>query len=586
MSTSKRIINILRNIPDDGTLKKIDKIFIRDNLLIILDDADDQDIEQLDTMIDLFSQGILTQDDKKLILEMRDDIIEIVKAHENEFHDEIVKNIIDENSSVEKIETFLDTKVPKYKFTDDHPMKGVSYLKSKNLYQVNHNDIKSGWKDLSTACKKVKESMMSRLADGMIIEDAPKKSFRYKDHNFITYWHNNNPMFDIHHIISVLNLHEDSSSKKYKKYSENVEHYCWHKNQFGGYSLRELISEKTVYKIILSSNSELSKNFKNDVADILINLRNKGQLIITNEKISKNPIKIEESDTDDEGVEIEQPVKTNNEIKKKKRPVNKNLDISNDNKIIINHPQLDICCYDSPGLNYALFLITLGTLSLLGKFVGICVLYAFIIPLKLNHSDIIIKFGFTDNIVKRMGTLATEYGCKVYFVAAKLIQSKTKEEEFHSMLHRLYPNHVQKYRIGKTEKIELYKLCPALIEAYKDYNDQPCTLDRKKEDGDIKLTADNQGVVTFLKEQETHFRENIKENKGESQMTMLKEKHNHDLLMRDKDIEVLKVQNIGIEVQSDADLTLRDHDLAIKAMDLEMEKIQLEKLRIQLPKFK
>ena len=65
MTTSKQIINILRNISNDNTLKKIDKTFIRDNLLIILDNVDGDDIEKLDTMIDLFSKDIFLKDDKK-----------------------------------------------------------------------------------------------------------------------------------------------------------------------------------------------------------------------------------------------------------------------------------------------------------------------------------------------------------------------------------------------------------------------------------------------------------------------------------------------------------------------------------------
>ena len=209
---------------------------------------------------------------------------------------------------MDEIEAFVDEGVPKYKFNANHPMKGVSYEKSHNRYHVKHNDIKSRCKDMQTACKKVKEYMISSLAnnddrDEMIIpnKDITKKSFCYKQHNFIIYWYDNQSFFDIQHIISVLNLQQKTSQGKYKKYSENVKHYCWHKNKFGGYILRELIGEKIAYNIIrLSmSNRELSQDFERDVPTILTNLRNIDQPVIVHNKIQKNPTKVNENDVDD-----------------------------------------------------------------------------------------------------------------------------------------------------------------------------------------------------------------------------------------------------------------------------------------------
>jgi hypothetical protein len=57
------------------------------------------------------------------------------------------------------------------------------------------------------------------------------------------------------------------------------------KNEYGGYIVRELIEEETIYNIILSSESEISKKFKKDVSRLLCKLRENKQLTVTNDKL-------------------------------------------------------------------------------------------------------------------------------------------------------------------------------------------------------------------------------------------------------------------------------------------------------------
>src|SRR5690606_6780838 len=99
------------------------------------------------------------------------------------------------------------------------------------------------------------------------------------------------PLFDIQHIISVLNLKTTSYTEKYNEFSNQITNYIWYKNEFDGYILRELIPETTVFEIILSSNSIISKSFKKDVSEILSDLRKDGDLIITNDTISAKKLK-------------------------------------------------------------------------------------------------------------------------------------------------------------------------------------------------------------------------------------------------------------------------------------------------------
>ena len=76
-----------------------------------------------------------------------------------------------------------------------------------------------------------------------ILENVTKSSFTYKGRQFVTYWNNANPLFDIQHILLVLDLEPKSQLQKYNKFSDKIIKCIWHQNKFGGFILRELINE-------------------------------------------------------------------------------------------------------------------------------------------------------------------------------------------------------------------------------------------------------------------------------------------------------------------------------------------------------
>jgi len=96
----------------------------------------------------------------------------------------------------------------------------------------------------------------------------------------------NDAYFDIRHIIQSLELSDNKVDDKYKEYSTQIIGYCPIMNKFGGYFIREFITEETMYNIILSSNSALSKAFKKNVSKILVQLRQEGLLLLTNNNMS------------------------------------------------------------------------------------------------------------------------------------------------------------------------------------------------------------------------------------------------------------------------------------------------------------
>ena len=159
------------------------------------------------------------------------------------------------------VEKLLDDKIHKYnKYDKNHPMEGVTYNVTNKKYKMRFNNINITCKKIDNVIDKMNEYFQDKFSE-KILKNVLKTKFLYQDHYFLIYW-NNKPYFDIQHIISILNLKQSYIKEKYNEFSNNICYYIWHKNEFNGYILRELIDEETMYSIIFSSNSKLSKSFK------------------------------------------------------------------------------------------------------------------------------------------------------------------------------------------------------------------------------------------------------------------------------------------------------------------------------------
>jgi prophage antirepressor-like protein len=385
MDTSK-LIDTINDLPKTRYMKKPIANSIKSDLETIKNKINDTDKPQLNKMIELVSNNIITKKIKNEIIQIRAPIINIIKKYEEEYNDQPNEDNINTNLSPEEVEKLLDDKIPGYYgFNENNPMEGISYDKTNNIYKVQFSNFKINNKSLSTACEIAKEKIQDKNIE--ISNNFIYKSFPYKGHQFICYWHNGEPYFDIQHIIQVLNLKTTSWNAKYNEFSGNVSCYKWHQNEFGGYVLRELINDKTMYKIILSSNSVISVSFKNDVAEILANLRKKCLLEVTNEKIS---------------------------IKPKTKNMNQEFaDILHDQK------KLHMFSYDSlMDVSQIKQMIYNGKIFPISKYANTHVLYAFIIPLKTDHRYFVIKFGHTENIIKRFTSLKIEpyFICIIHFI--------------------------------------------------------------------------------------------------------------------------------------------------------------------------
>ncbi len=280
----------INEIPKLKYIKKSTINYINDNLKKVKECATIKENNCIDKMLTIISNPILKINDKINLTKLTNPIINAINKYQEEYEDENNEDEINCNLSTEEVEELLDEKIHKYnKFNENHPMEYISYDKSINRYDVNIENIRKRFKLLKDATDTIK--IIFGKNKEIFSENHKKLKFIYSDHYFISYWHNNEPFFDIQHIISILNLKQSYVKEKYNEFSDKIQFYHWHKNKFDGYILRELISEKTMYKIILSSNSTFSKKFKDDVSDILVKLRKRDELKITNKKFLLNILK-------------------------------------------------------------------------------------------------------------------------------------------------------------------------------------------------------------------------------------------------------------------------------------------------------
>ena len=432
MTTLENLVEGIENLGNKKTIGKKERTIINEGLEIIKEYTTTQENKQIEKFNEIIEADRITIDTKKEIEAHREKMIKIINKYEEYFNDEPNEDEIDDNATIEEVEEILDNKVDAYKFTKNNPMKGISYDKTTKRYNININKQNKKFKTLKDGANYVKENMVKNGEKNP--KNIQKIKFIYAEHYFISYWYQNEPYFDMQHILSLLNVDESTARKKYNEHSKEIEYYTFHPNSFGGYILRELIPETTFYDIIMHSNSVFSKKFKKDVIKILRELRKSGQLKITNDEMT----------------------------------------LKNNKSAIVKYSIEDTPypLYSKNNERHVKFmnkLIDLGKKISLINYAGKHVLYAYIVDLDIAHGYYIIKFGYTYNLSKRKKDLMKEYKANFYLLRAKIITSEDDEEKFHTFLKMAYSELVEDFSINGKKKTELYKFTPKILEEYKNY---------------------------------------------------------------------------------------------------------------------
>jgi prophage antirepressor-like protein len=312
-------------------------------------------------------------------------------------------------------------------------MNGVNFDATRNKYDYIIDGKHNRSIDVHKLCELNRVNMLGKNSDSVkLFTHVCKKVFQYQKKYIVSFWYDNNgspePLFDIKHIIQLLSVKDSQMYNIMKQIRNENKSLYFESNEFGGYIVRELIDEKTMYQIVLDSRSEFSKSFKSDVSDMLISLRKSGNIQLTNTTIPKQrqrKVTIEHSNISE--------IFMNDII----QVVNGGMKTTNDDN-----------------MEYVENLIKKGENIRLASYANDHVMYFLITNILSNKEQVICKIGYTSNIYKRMNSLVSEYhGSKFHLIGLKKIRNISDEENFHSMLKSRYSQLVYN---DLTRKDELY----------------------------------------------------------------------------------------------------------------------------------
>lgn len=374
-------------------------------------------------ILENLKSGYVKKDDIEQLTKLFDDVNKQIDVS-NSVESEIVSTKI--NSC--DVEDTLDKTVAKYSgFSEKHPMDYVSYDETCANYKFRHSGLTITNKKLTVICDKVLKNFYDNFTDGILeIVIKNKIPIKYAEKNILVYNTVDDPLFDIQHIFSLLGLEQSSISEKYDTFKQHITHFGVHKNQYGGYIIREFVSFKIMCQIIMSSNKKFAKKFKEDVSEILDNLRQTGQLTLSQNTLSVN-------------TEHSQLMETH---------INSMLESGK-----------EIQSYDNPAYNeFVKNLIIEGSKISITPYMDNHVMYIFVTTLKdpSGKNRILCKVGYTYDIVTRLASLRSDYGCKFYQIAFKIVKSEQYEKDFHKMIKTLHRDLHVPTKCKNKDKDEIY----------------------------------------------------------------------------------------------------------------------------------
>ena len=354
----------------------------------------------------------------------------------NNFNDNTLENMdSDTNSEIERliskyrihvIETIVDSDTRVYnRYTEKNPMKGLSYEEKYKRWKLTTGNRKT-----SNDIYKIREELLRDLnyqTRNGSAEIFQKYFFEYGNKYFICYEIDNEIWFDINQVISTLDLEERMEQITHKKNKNAIMEHLIHENIYKGYWIRELIEEKTLYKIMLNSNSPISVKFKENAGEIIMELRKANGLIIENGSIKIKP------------------------------DIKKCLEFSE-----INKPYI---CNDIEHMKDMKREIKESSNIIVSAFIGKPIMYLFLIASSLREKTPVIKIGYSDNIDERKKVLSSNYKSELYLLRIKRVTSQSDEKRFHKHLKINFPNLKKQHNSEQ----ELYFYHPTILLAFDNY---------------------------------------------------------------------------------------------------------------------
>ena len=382
-------------------------------------------------------------------------IIDKLGEHETKNVNEIVevnsievKNDRELNESIDislydDIEKTLDSKIHRYnKYTNKNPMLYVDYNEKKKMYRFRYDNISKKSKDKQNIINMAITKITGDNLTNKITKIVPIKIIKYHNYDIVVY---ENYIFDINHIIDILKYNHNEEFKetyyvdyKYNHSKNYISHYGFKENEYGGYIVKEFITEEKMYQLVLSSDSDFSKKFKLDISKILVKLRENGLIEVNNDSIELESI-------------LNSQVNSFNNI---------TTEISN-NKIPERYRYTNMEHH-----YYILNIVRNGLNIAFSEYIECHTMYMFILSLFNDDMNIICKIGYTYDIIARYKSLMYEYKCMIFLVSLKSIKSEHNEKELHKLIKNVYPNLTYHLTIGSTNKEELYYFNPVILNEF------------------------------------------------------------------------------------------------------------------------
>ena len=435
MDPVRQLTQIINSI-DKGpcVLDEEDLSFIIDSVdtvMTVVEMDDERHLKSVHSLFDPDNCKITSQTIKKLqplkkgLFRILDDYGQIFDLKEISY----TEYFETDKPSFEDVLSELDDGVAEYsKFSEKKPMIGV-YKDSATRYRICRGSSKTAAKNLEA----VREQVVAHVPENYKPHEefTAFDYFEYQKQYFACFWIGDSLYFDIQHIVSILDMKRPQN--KYSQFASCIEMTTWTENEFGGYTERELVSEKIMFQIVLSSSSKFSKGFKEDVSQILAELHKANALHFGKDHITY--------------------------IGNSADPTS----INNESVVGAYLPRRYTSFGDCMLIRT---LIARGAATPVPQYFDEPVIYAFILDLPSKDDHIIIKFGFTDDIAGRFVSLRAEYKCNLYLVGLKYVRRKKTEEAFHTTLKQLFPHLVEKRTIDGRAKTELYKYNEVLMDEF------------------------------------------------------------------------------------------------------------------------
>ena len=397
-------------------------------------------IQVLETTIKCKS-GSLAKKHRDAILKLLVELETLTEENLTEDQEQQISDLIQEIQE-EFLETELDMECGRYnKYTQKNPAPYINLDGNQYRLRLSGQNIQRS-SDLNQLTEKLKTEILPAKFGHFLNEIGGAKQIMYNHQKIIIYKHpeTNEPLYDLNHTIRLCTNSETTNAEmEYKRNKNRIKCRSCKDNEFGGFYVKEFISQQDFYEMILHSTTQFSQRFKSELSILLDKWTRDGIFAIDNNQIISAPVIPEDPF-------LESPDKYHY------TQTYHNYELVDFVKGLIKRQQKD--CWRKYHKKHVMYLILILCRD----------------PLDKNR--IIVKIGYSHDFIQRLNQLRSENeNCNVYVLGLKYVNSQTDEKEFHKLLHLKFPL----LRVHVEARQEYYVFDKDLWKEFSVFDDSTCT---------------------------------------------------------------------------------------------------------------